>query len=176
MTSEKKTIDLKAGMIAWAGAFLEKVPPTKVDVEILSKYDSMLPKDGIIDAFNAGKYATKALEAMSIAKLYAKVCKAFYLAAKKNVQKQEAMVYYDAEKRLEEMGQPKGRGGMYTDTAKKMLVDQSDEVQGAKDVRNSWEVLASYFETSMFEYKDRHYWFKTIFEKDVRTGDTIEQA
>jgi hypothetical protein len=169
-------INLKTGMIPNASKLLAAVLPTQIDTDILKPYEDMLPKDGIIDANNAVKYATAALEAVSIAKLYARVCRAFFLAARKECQKQEAIIYFDAENILEKQGFFAGKDDKakkVTDGTRGVLVDSSESVLAAKDLRNSWEVLADYFDNSMFDFKDRHNWYKSIFEKDVQTGDNI---
>lgn len=170
------TINLKVSMIPQARSLLSTVLPEMIDTDILKPYQDILPKNGLIDVFNAIKYASVALEAMAISKLYSKVCKAFALAAESEAKKQKALVYFDAESRLTNMGQSGGKGGSFTDSAKKAAVDCAEEVLKAKDIRDSWTVLADYFETSTYEFKDRHMFLKLIFEKDLKTGENIEGA
>lgn len=168
--TEVKKIELRASFIAHASKLLEKVTPDMIDTAVTKKFDETLPESGIVDGLTASKYVEECLQAMSICKLYSKVCQAFFLAARKEVQRQEALSFFASNDEL-------GKGGAkVTDTLKKSFVDMADPVQHAKDIRNSWDVLKDFFESSLYEYKARQEWYREIFKKDMNTGDMRERG
>ena len=165
-----KKVPLKAVMIAHASALMGNVTPDMVDTEILQPFEHLIPDSGLLDAFNAQKIAVQVMEAMSVSKLYSKVCKAFFLAGRKEVQRQEALKFFEADEELKK-GELK-----VTDSLKKAYVDKHEDVLKAKDVRNSWECLMDYFETSMYGFRDQLTWLRSIVKEDLGTGDMREEA
>ena len=171
---EKKCVQLKATFIAHANQLMEKITPDMVDCNILDQYEGIMPRSGVVDMFNANQIAMRLLEAQSTCKLYGKVCKSFFLAARLRVQKVEAMKLFEAQEKLSETDD-KGKVKRPTDTVKNAYVDMAEETQKAKDIRNSWETLSEFFEVSVFEYKEKISWLKLIAERDMSTGDNIEE-
>jgi hypothetical protein len=168
--AEIKKIEVRASFIAHAAKLLEKVTPDMIDTDVAKPYEEALPDSGIVDCLTATKYASECLKAMSVCKLYSKVCQAMFLAARKETQRQEALAFFAAETELK-----KGEAKV-TDTLKKSFVDMAEGVQKAKDIRNSWETLKDYFEAGLFEFKLRHEWYREIFKKDMSTGDMQEKG
>ena len=165
---EVKKIKLQASYIAYASRLLDKILPEMIDTDVVKT--EKIPDSGIVDCLTATKYAADCLEAMSVSKLYSKVCQAFFLASRKNVQREEALAFFAAGEEL------KKSEAKVTDTLKQSFVDSSESVQKAKDVRNSWETLKDYFEAGLFEMKLRHEWYREIFRKDMSTGQTQENG
>lgn len=168
--AEVKKIELRASFIAHASKLLDKVTPDMIDTDVTKKFDETVPSSGIVDGLTAAKYVEECLQAMSVCKLYSKVCQAFFFAARKEVQRQEALAFFASTEELK-----KGEAKI-TDTLKQSFVDMSEAVQKAKDVRNSWDVLKDYFESSLYEYKARQEWYREIFKKDINTGDMQERG
>lgn len=169
MTDVKK-VEVKASFISYASQLIEKITPDMIDTEILKPFENLVPDSGIVDCFSAGKYAEECLKAMSLCKLYAKVCQSFAIASSNKTKKLKALAFFAADGCLQQSGVK------VTDKSKEASVDTDPLVVASRDVRGSWEVLTEYFENSLDEYRTKHVWYKEIFKKDMNSGDNQERA
>lgn len=152
-------IELKAEMASAASTYIDKIPPSEVDLTIIKEYVKAIPYKQKIDDFNAPDIVNKCLELKNKTNECATVCESMKLEAKRRVEKawSNALLYdIKSDERMATMN--------LTSEVRKAYANLNSDVQKYEDLRNAWEVLFNYFLRLHDDMTDNYYYYKRVFE------------